>query len=270
MGTNQNPRQQLAAAIEANAEALAAMHSAENMLARANEMLGALRERRADFDSLNSQIATARADLLKQALESEENAHLLTEEPSGFAAAKISRDNLDLKIAGVTDSVTVLQSELVEARKAAELADFCVDEARAAVFCQEAETLAVEFHERLQEVRHMSLQLGFMSVRPVRRNPETIQHHDGPYYGGTGATSTITMPRVVTEATAEDIMGSYFRRNTPHKKDAIAAAVQQWWSALRHDPNATLGEETKTELFPPRVRSDASATDAALEQVTAE
>ncbi len=63
------------------------------------------------------EIATARAELLKQALDSEDNVHFLTEELSGFVAARISRDNLDAQIAGVSDSIAVLQSELAKPAK---------------------------------------------------------------------------------------------------------------------------------------------------------
>jgi hypothetical protein len=264
MGSNTNPRQQLRDAIEASAEALSAMHSAENLLARANEMLGALRAKRADFDSLDSQIATARVDLIRQALDSEDNVHLLTEEPGGFAVAKSSRDNLDTQIAGVSDSIAVLQEQLTESRKAAEMADYLLDQARAAVFAAEAEKLAIEFLARLEELRHVSMRLSYMSMRTVKRNPATIQRHNGPYYGG-GATSTITMPKVVVEAVGEECMGSYFRKNTPRKKDEISAAVSSWWAALRTDAEAHLDEATKEGMFRPSVGDDASA-DASLTQ----
>ncbi|WP_363347435.1 hypothetical protein [Methylocystis echinoides] len=259
MGTTliQNPRKTLAAAIEINAEALAAMHSVELTLQKARDLHCGLLAQKADaFTNLDNSIASARAANLKRVLEGgDEEAHLLTQEPQGFAAAKIAREQLDEKIQAVEASLPTLESELIEARKAAEMADFHLDQARAAVFAYEAEKLAIEFHERLHDLRLASIRLAAMANRPMKRNP-AVQRSDGPYYGG--GSTTIPMPPSVLEAVAEPIMGNFDRKTPPARKNEIAAAVSEWWGALRNDPNATLSAETKEGLFLSRVRSNVS------------
>jgi hypothetical protein len=124
MGTasNQNPRKALADAIEASAIVLGDMHRAELTLQKARDLHCALLGQKADaFASLDNEIAMTRAANLKRVLEGgEEAAHLLTREPEGFAAAKIAREQLDEKIQAVEASLPTLESELIEARKAAE------------------------------------------------------------------------------------------------------------------------------------------------------
>jgi hypothetical protein len=137
----------------------------------------------------------------------------------------------------------------------AEMADFHLDQARAAVFAYEAEKLAIEFHERLHDLRLASIRLAAMANRPMKRNP-AVQRSEGPYYGG--GSTTIPMPPRVLEAVAEPIMGNFDRKTPPARKNEIAAAVSEWWGALRNDPNATLSAETKEGLFLSRVRSDVS------------
>jgi hypothetical protein len=247
-----DPRQQLRDAIEANAIALTDLHHCESVLQRARDLHCSLIAQRADaFATLDNEIASARAANLKRVLEGgEEEAHFLTEPVDGYATALLARENLDEKIKAVEDSLPTLESELVESRKLAELADFHLDEARAAVFADEAEKLAIEFHERLHGLRLVSIELAAMANRPMKRNP-AVQSVSGPFYGG--GNTTIPMATKVLDAIAEPIMGSFDRKHPPQKKDAIAAAVASWWSALRNDPNATLGEETKEGLFPSSV-----------------
>jgi hypothetical protein len=266
MGTaNQKPRAVLAAAIEVNAIALADMHHAELTLQKARNMHCALLAQKADaFASLDNEIAMTRAANLKRVLEGgEEAAHLLTEPVQGHATALLAREQIDEKIHAVEASLRTLESELVEARKAAEMADFHLDQARAAVFAYEAEKLAIEFHERLHALRLASIRLAAMANRPMKRNPTTIRSDGAPYYGG--GSTTIPMPVKVLDAIAEPILGNFNRKTPPARKNEIAAAVQEWWGALRNDPNATLSAETKEGMFPPSVRSDVSdAADISL------
>jgi hypothetical protein len=246
MGSTLNPRDCLREAISQNAEALAALHDTERTLARANEMLSALRAKRADFDSLDSEIATARADLVKAALDSADNEHLLMEEPPGFAVAKLTRDNLDAQIAGVRDSIAVMEAEVEAARRAAERTEYSLDVAREAVFCAEASALADEFTRRLSEVRHMAIRLRHMTLRQVRRSPEARNISGGQYFGQ-GATRALTMPKGVMEAVNEECMGSFDRKNHPSVRDRIALSVQDWWAALRTDANATLEDRAAAQ-----------------------
>ncbi len=60
------------------------------------------------------------------------------------------------------------------------------------------------------------------------------------------------MPPTVLDAVGQEIMGTYFQRNTPRRKDEIARSVQEWWSALRTDPLARLSEDMKIATFPSR------------------
>lgn len=259
MGTTLNPRKALAQAIEANAEALAAMHHAELTLQKAHDLHCAMLAKKAEaFGNLDNQLASARAHLIKQALDSgdkDEARLMLTQPVEGFVSAQIACSQLADQIAGIEDSLPILERELVEARKAAEVADYNLDCARAAVFAAEAEALATEFLQRLHDLRHVSIELAAMSMRQMRRNP-SVQRSDGPYYGQ--GSNTIAMPRVVLDAVTEEIMGSYDRRNPPHKKNAIAQKVNAYWSALRTDPNATLDPETKEGLFPSSVSESAA------------
>jgi hypothetical protein len=251
MGTpNHNPRKALADAIEANAIALADMHHAELTLQKARDLHCAILAQKADaFASLDNEIAMTRAANLKRVLEGgDEEAHLLTQEPQGFAAAKIAREQLDEKIRAVEASLPTLESELIQARKGAEFAGYNLDCARAAVFASEADNLAIEFHKRLHELRLTSIELAAMANRPMKRNP-AVQRSDGPFYGG--ASTTIPMPPRVLAAIAEPIMGDFDRKHPPARKNDIAAKVAAWWSALRNDPNAALDPEAKTAIFPP-------------------
>jgi hypothetical protein len=262
MGTNPNPRQHLAECIEANAIALADLHHAELTLTKARDLHCELIAKRADaFQNLDNEIAMTRAANLKRVLEGgDEAAHLLTEPVQGHATALLAREQIDEKIKAVEVSLPTLESELIEARKLAEFADFRVDEARAAVVAQVADEMAREFHERLNELRHMSIQMAAMSNRSMRRNPSVVRSDGAPIYGQ--GSTTIPMPPRVLDAIAQPIMGDYDRKTAPHKKNAIAAEVAAWWTALKNDPNATLREEAKAELFPSSI-SD-SAADVSL------
>ena len=137
-----------------------------------------------------------------------------------------------------------------------------MDEARAAVFADVAERLAGEFLQRLDELRHVSMRLQFMSVRTVKRDPNTVNMNGN--YWGQGDMRSIEMPLKVYEAIGEhqSIMGSFDRRNPPQRKKALADAVQDWWSKLRIDPDATLSETTKDDMFRSSVQSDASLSAA--------
>jgi hypothetical protein len=242
-------RKALAEAIESYQTALADMHHAENTLARAHEMLRSLHAKRADFDSLDSEIASARADSIKQALDSAANAHLLTQEPVGFAAAKVSRDNLDQQIAGVNDSLAVLEEELANARRHAEECDYALELAREAVFGQEAEALAQDFLQRLMEVRRMSMELRFMSLRQMRKSPDALSVTGSQFYGD-GGMRKISMPPLVADAVHEDCMGDYDRRGGLKLRDDVGRAVADWWARLRIDPLATFEAQKLLDADP--------------------
>ena len=125
MSNEPNPRSVLRAAIEANAEALSALHHAELMLQKANDLHCSLIARRTEeFGNLDAEIATARAKNIKQALVSDDDGHLLTKPADGFAAKLLARGNLDDQIQGVADSIPTLEQELEEARQAAIMADY--------------------------------------------------------------------------------------------------------------------------------------------------
>jgi hypothetical protein len=240
-----NPRQQLRESIDAYSEALDQLHRAENVLARAHEMLGALMAKRADFDTLDSEIATARANLVKQALESEDDAHL--SEPEGFTAAKRARDNLDQKIDGVRDSIKVLEAEALEARRNAEQADYNLDCCREGVFINEAEAMCDEFLTRLMDVRKLWNQIRHMAIRQMRRTPGVVDISGRPYCGD-GGMRQISMSPKVGLALREDPMGDYDRRGGLKLRDDVGRAVADWWARLRVDPLATFEvEETLIE-----------------------
>ncbi len=261
MSNEPNPRSALRAAIEANAKALSSLHHAEIMLKKANDLHGSLTAKRAEqFDSLDAEIKTARAANIKAALANDGDANLLTKPIEGHAAKLLARGNLDEQISGVSDSLPTLQQELEDARQAAIMTDYRLDEARAAVFADVAERLASEFLQRLDELRHTSLTLGFMSVRSVKRNPNTV-NMNGQYWGQ-GDRRTIEMPPNVLNAINEEILGSFDRKNPPQVKKALADAVQDWWAKLRIDPDATLSESTKDNMFRSSVQSDASLSAA--------
>jgi hypothetical protein len=236
------PRTALRKAIAAYSEALDQLHKAESVLARANEMLEALMAKRADFDTLDSQIATARANLVKQALENEDDAHLLTEEPSGFAAQKIARDNLDQKIDGVRDSIKVLEEEVLQYRHAAEQADYALDCCRESVFANEAEAMCDDFLVRLMEVRKLWNQIKHMAIRQMRRTPGAVDISGRPYCGD-GGLRQISMSPKVGLALREDPMGDYDRRGGLKLRDDVGRAVADWWARLRVDPLATFEVE---------------------------
>jgi hypothetical protein len=245
-----DPRQQLREAIEQNAVALADLHHCEIVLQRTRDLHCDLVARKAErFGDLDNQLASARAHLIKQALDSgdeEEAGRFLTQPVEGFASAQIACSQLAEQIAGIEDSLPVLESEMLEARKAAEMADYNVDCARAAVMAKVAEEMAREFHTRLHELRLMSIRMASMSNRPMRRDPR-VQSSNGPFYGQ--GSSTIPMPPIVLEAVAEPIMGSFDRKNPPARKNDIARAVADWWAALKNDPLATLDPETREGMF---------------------
>jgi chromosome segregation ATPase len=240
MGTNSNPRQQLREAIEANAEALADMRHAENTLARAHEMLGALMAKRADFDSLDSEIATARANLVKQALESEGNEHLLTEEPSGFAAAKIARENLDLKIAGVRDSIKVLEEELNAAREHTDECSVAIEHAAEAVIAEQAEQMAISFMTKLEDLRREQYVLAALINRwiPRARSENAVGIHGEPVRG----VRQVKMPAVVGEAASQPIVGDSERKGGIFIRNAMMEAVARYWQNLKDDANAMLDD----------------------------
>jgi hypothetical protein len=270
MGNEPNPRQHLAECIEANAIALADLHHAELTLQRARGLHCELLTRKAEaFGDLDNQLASARAQRIKQALDAGDNdgaRMMLTQPVEGFASAQVAFSQLVDQIAGIEDSLPILEQELADARKAAEMADFHVDQARAAVFAQVADEMAREFHERLHELRLVSIELAAMANRPMRRNP-TVQRSDGaPYYGG--RSNTIPMPGRVLEAVAEPIMGTFDRKHPPARKNAIASAVASWWAALRSDAEARLDMATKTAIFPSSVAESAAAPadDVSLRQ----
>jgi hypothetical protein len=242
-------REQLREAIKDYTEALANMHRAENTLARAHEMMDTLLSNRSCFDALDSEIATARADLIRQALDCEDNRHLLVAEPEGFAAAKVSRDNLDQQIAGVNDLLAVLEEKLANARGHAEECDYALELAREAVFGQEAEALAQDFLQRLMEVRRMSLELRFMSLRQMRKSPDALSVTGSQLYGD-GGMRKISMPRLVADAVHEDVMGDYDRRGGLKLRDDVGRAVADWWARLRIDPLATFDAEKLLEAYP--------------------
>jgi hypothetical protein len=246
MPTPQKSRIALREAIAAYGEALDQLHRAENVLARANEMLVALMAKRADFDTLDSQIATARANLVKQALDDEDNAQLhgqlLTEEPPGFAAAKCARENLDQKIDGVRDSIKVLEEEVLESRRAAEHADYALDCCREGVFANEAKAMCDDFLARLMEVRKMWNQIRHMAIRQMRRTPGAVDISGRPYCGN-GGMRQISMPPSVALALREDPMGDFDRRGGLKLRDDVGRAVADWWARLRVDPLATFEAE---------------------------
>ncbi len=249
MSNGPNPRGELRQAIEDYQAALGDMHHAENVLARANEMLGALRAKRASFDSLDEEIASARANLIKQALANDGSEHLLTQEPEGFAAAKIARDNLDAQIDGVRDSIKVLEAELANAHRHTEEADFALELARKGVFAHEAETAAREFMQRLMDVRRMSMMLRFMNLRQMRKHPNALSVTGSHFYGD-GGMRKIGMPRLVTDAVHEEVMGDFDRRGGLKIRDDIARAVADWWARLRVDPLATFDADEAIKCDP--------------------
>lgn len=234
-----NPRSELREAIEAHVAALTRMHDAEVTLAKAGAMHCQLMARRADaFQNLDDQIALARAANLKRALDSDEDTRLSTlEAPAGFAAALVAREDLDEQIQGVKDSLPVLESELEEARRAAERAEYNLDCARERVFVAEATETAQEFMRALMELRQMSLKLRFMAVRQVRRSPDARDSTGGPFYGS-GPNRPLTMPLAVNNAIHEEVMGDYDRRGGIKLRDETANKVTAWWAALRTNPDA--------------------------------
>lgn len=241
MSKESNPRKQLRKAIKANAEALDDMHRAELLLQKAQQLMGSLMEKRSDFDSLDSEIAIARAANLKQALDGDDNTQLLTQPVQGFATKQVARDNLDLQIAGVRDSLPTLQAELDEARGHAAQTDYEVELARERVFISEAQELADDFVQRLLQVRLMSMRLRFMSLKQVRRDPNAHSiAGTGTQFYGAGQLRTISIPREVMDAIGEEVMGSFDRRNPPRIRDDIGRAIQAYWSQLRMDADATL------------------------------
>ncbi len=185
MGTTSNPRQQLREAISAYTEALSDLHRSENLLAKAHDLHCMLIARRTEqFDSLDAEISTARANLIKQALDSDSDAHLLVQPIEGHAAKLLARENIDSQIQGVNDSLPVLESELAEARLHAEECENAIELAREQIFCAEAEALAQDFLQKLNELRAMSHKLRFMAARQVRiRRPENKQNNAPIYWG---------------------------------------------------------------------------------------
>ncbi|WP_363348298.1 hypothetical protein [Methylocystis echinoides] len=237
-----NPRQQLREAIKASAAALSELRHAENMLDRAHSLYDSLVEKRDEqFANLDDEMGRARADNLKRAIQGDENAHLL-QEPGGFAAALIARDHLDQQIAGVHDSLPVLEAELTDARRAAEEADYTVELCRERVFADEAERLAQEFMQKLAEIRRMSIRLRFMALRQVRRDPNARSLTGGQFYGQ-GHTRNISMPQSVAAAVHEEVMGDFDIRGGLKMREELSTRVADYWARLRIDPEAEFNED---------------------------
>jgi hypothetical protein len=270
MGTTSTPeRKALAEAITRHAYALQKVTQIEELLQKANYRLRTLLAQSAELSEYDAEIEAKRTEGFKMALVNDEP--ILHQEPEGYAVIRLKKERNAAEIAGAKDGIAALEEELEFVKREAEEADYHVELAREAVFCVEAEQLAQEFKHKLDDLRRLSHKLRFMAARQVRLQRATESRPDTPQmtYWGNERSRPIRMNRPVIDACQENIMGNADLYGNLKVRDRVARDVNEWWAALRTNPDAALSEEVKECLLPAGARSVISDA-ASLEESAAE
>ncbi len=245
--TKQTPkRTALSSAIAAHAKALNNVQVAEDVLEKANTHLSGLQDRFAEFDGLDQQIESARADELQAKFATGEEIASLVDPPSGFAAATLKRDHLEAEIAAARSAIKILEGKLAQAEEDVAQRDYEREAAAECVIIAETEQLAIKHLAKLATLRKEHYILANLVNKYVKRDPSerVVGSVPGLLYGS-GGVRKIKMSAVVINAATQDILGDSERSGGIRVRDAVAQAVNDYWQALKADADATLHPEPK-------------------------
>jgi hypothetical protein len=235
-------RKALAESITRLAYAEQQVAQTEATLEKANSRLSILLAESAELSEHDAAIDAKRSEGFKLALIND--APVLTQEVPGYAVLKLKKERNASEIQAAQEGIKGLEAELEAAREHVAECDNAVELCRESVFCSEAEQLAQEFMDRLNDLRRMSHQLRFMAARQVRlRQTESNSRNTAPIYWGNEKTRQISMRPFVIGACHENIMGDSDLRGNIKVRESIAEKVNAYWSALRLDPEAQFDME---------------------------
>jgi DNA repair exonuclease SbcCD ATPase subunit len=230
-------------AIHAHQDALAALENKTALHAKAQALLGSLYAKSSEYDTLDQELADARANSVRLALEKSEVPNF-DEVPEGYAAKLMARDNLRDQIATMVASVKPLERDVSDAKAAVDQADRAVEHGAEKVLAEEMCELATDYLAKLSELRAVAYALNAAALRQVRKstdNPrlQQVPSHVG-YIGAASDKRKINMPPVVADALSEPIVSSYERKFGFKLRNDVSVAVNAHWQALLRNPDAEL------------------------------
>lgn len=255
-------RQALADAIAAQHAATDNLRAVEETAAKAQTLLAGLYAQLSDYDHLDAEIAEARANMVRKALERGE-APDFDAAPEGFASRIIARDRISSEITALREPIAVIDTDVAKAKFQVEQCALEVEWAAEVVYAEDAERLAADYVAALNELRRTAYLLSAMALRQISKGKDAarlnIPSHAGLYISDK---RRIDMPRVVHEALEENVVGSYERRHGFNLRNRMGAQAQAHWAALLHNAEARL----KIEDAPPAApKFDVDAYRAELE-----
>jgi hypothetical protein len=236
-------REALRATIAAYDRAIENVNACEDALAKANCLYCELQEECAEYESLAHDMMVARAEKTKLALVAGETPSF-GEPPEGFAAKRIARDNVREQMDELAQTISVLAGDLEDARNEAARLSIEREEAADKVFSLTMGEKAERFEELMREARKILYQLRASCVQRVSRqsNPVARMGNMPPAVAAVAYATTrcVALPMKVTECAAEDVLGSFERKNGFTLRNEATSQVSSFWSVLKFDPNAEL------------------------------
>lgn len=240
--TKNSARAALADAIRAQTDAQEALVAAQATSDKAQSLLCDLYAQLSPYDTLDHEIADARANLVRIALERGETPDFHAE-PAGYACKLIARERIQSDIAALNESIKALEKNVATAKQQAEQAALNVEWCAEDVLAEEAETLAADYIAKLDELRATAYLLSSLALRQVRKGKDEARFNfpsSAGLYTMTAATRRINMPPIVHEALEENVVGSYERKNGFQLRNQMGALAAAHWGALLRDANAKL------------------------------
>lgn len=249
--TKSSARAALADAIRAQTDAQQALVAAQATSDKAQSLLCDLYAQLSDYDHLDHEIAEARANAVRIALERGETPDFHAE-PAGYACKLIARERIQSEITALRETIAVLDADVAKAKQHAEQAALNVEWCAEDVLAEEAEALAADYIAKLNELRATAYLLSSLALRQVRKGKDEARFNfpsSAGLYAMTAATRRINMPPIVHEALEENVVGSYERKNGFQLRNQMGALSQQHWAALLRDADAKL-DPAKPEPAP--------------------
>lgn len=237
-------RKALAESITKYAFALQQVEQAEDVLQKANNRLCVLFAESAELSEHDAVIEAKRVEGFKMALINDEP--VLMQEPPGYASIHLRKERCASEIQATKEGIKVLEAELDAAKENAEELNIAIENAAEAVIAKEAEQMAISFMARLEELRREQYVMAALMNRwiPRTRDNAVVGISNEPVRG----VRQVKFPAIVGVATSQPILGDSELKGGIRVRNAVTAAVNNYWQKLKEDAEAQFSGEDSTNV----------------------